>query len=391
MDSQGSIMCMPLMWMWTEKKVLVKKVNCDRNNIYMRRKSLSILLTAMALVAMADNSPYIARVYDYMPAPGQFVNVMPPCDAEDTQDSINARVEARLCGVTSGSGICLGGYGGYVVFGFDHPVVNSHDYDVKIYGNAMQSASSGGVAGGSAEPGIIVVGVDEDGDGFPSSADRWYEIAGGMYSQSQHGYTITYYKPVGALTDTIRWTSNDVNPDSTSGHVERNSFHSQAYWPMWATSETLTFTGTKIPNTAYVLGGSWFLPFLGEGYVDNLPNNQEQGFKIDWAVDDLGRNVSLDHIDFVKVYTGQLQVCGWLGETSTEIYGAEDLHPDVTAALTGDVNCDGTLSMGDVTTLIAAVLGNQPDPYNASVADMNCDGTLSMGDVTTLIAAVLGE
>ena len=38
--------------------------------------------------------------------------------------------------------------------------------------------------------------------------------------------------------------------------------------------------------------------------------------------------MTLDHIDFVKVYTGQMAYCGWLGETSTEISGAEDLHPD---------------------------------------------------------------
>jgi hypothetical protein len=31
----------------------------------------------------------------------------------------------------------------------------------------------------------------------------------------------------------------------------------------------------------------------------------------------------------VKVYTALNQQAGWLGETSTEIMGAEDLHPEV--------------------------------------------------------------
>ncbi|MES1923608.1 hypothetical protein MHBO_005212 [Bonamia ostreae] len=48
--------------------------------------------------------------------------------------------------------------------------------------------------------------------------------------------------------------------------------------------------------------------------------------KIDWAVDSNGNPVELTGVDFVKVYTGQNQQCGWLGETSTEVLGITDLH-----------------------------------------------------------------
>ena len=47
---------------------------------------------------------------------------------------------------------------------------------------------------------------------------------------------------------------------------------------------------------------------------------------IDWAVDNEGNKVSLDRIDFIKVVCGMQQVCGWIGETSTEVMGAADLH-----------------------------------------------------------------
>ena len=67
--------------------------------------------------------------------------------------------------------------------------------------------------------------------------------------------------------------------------------------------------------------------FYDWGYVDNRPNLTDPGLKIDWAVDSEGRTVKLDYIDFVKVYSAVNQACGWLGETSTEIIGAEDLHP----------------------------------------------------------------
>ena len=309
----------------------------------MKKSLLLAMAMTAALAASADNSPYIARVYDYMPAPGQFVNVFPAYQPGYNQDSINAKLEAALCGGVNAT-VSLGSYGGYIVFGFDHPVINKHGYDVKIYGNAMQSNAVPDQAGGSCEPGIIMVGVDMDGDGVPSAADKWYEIKGSDYDRCQHGFEVTYYKPdenkekvphaSWRFIDDIEcvyWTSNDANPDSTSGYVWHNTFHSQPYWPMWIEDTVLTFRGTKLPNTSIAMntiGTNWFQPFFGEGYVDNLPNVQEPGFMIDWAIDENGNPVDLDHIDFIKVYCGQFDYCGWLGEVSTEVCGAEDLHPD---------------------------------------------------------------
>ena len=326
------------------------------------KKSLLALTAVAALTASAGNSPYIARVYDYMPAPGQFVNVFPAYKPGYTQDSINAQLETSLCGKLGGS-VSLGSYGGYIVFGFDHPVVNKHGYDVKIYGNAMQSAAVADMAGGSCEPGIIMVGVDMDGDGVPSDGDKWYEIKGNDYDRCQHNFEVTYYKPDEdkervphaswrfiSDVEYVRWTSNDVNPDSTSGYVWRNTFHSQPYWPLWIEDTVLTFRGTKLPNSSIDMsngnGNNWFQPFFGEGYVDNLPNGQEPGFMIDWAIDEDGRPANLDHIDFIKVYSAQLDYCGWLGEVSTEVCGAEDLHPDAEGDEPGPGPDDFTFTNG---------------------------------------------
>ncbi len=326
------------------------------------KKSLLALTAVMALSASAGNSPYIAHVYDFMPAPGQFVNVFPAYKPGYTQDSINAQLETALCGKLGGS-VSLGSYGGYIIFGFDHPVVNKHGYDVKIYGNAMQSAAVADMAGGSCEPGIIMVGVDMDGDGVPSDGDKWYEIKGNDYDRSQHNFEVTYYKPDEdkvrvphaswrfiSDVEYVRWTSNDQNPDSTSGYVWRNTFHTQPYWPLWIEDTVLTFRGTKLPNTSIDMsngnGNNWFQPFFGEGYVDNLPNGQEPGFMIDWAIDEDGRPANLDHIDFIKVYSAQLDYCGWLGEVSTEVCGAEDLHPDAEGDEPGPGPDDFTFTNG---------------------------------------------
>ena len=74
----------------------------------------------------------------------------------------------------------------------------------------------------------------------------------------------------------------------------------------------------------------WVLSSLRYGYADNQPNNASNGcsFNIDWAVDANRRPVKLSRIHFVRVYCAQNQLCGWLGETSTEISGAEDLHAE---------------------------------------------------------------
>ena len=56
----------------------------------MKKSLLLALAISASMAAGADNSPYIARVYDFLPAPGQFVNVFPAYKPGYTQDSITA-------------------------------------------------------------------------------------------------------------------------------------------------------------------------------------------------------------------------------------------------------------------------------------------------------------
>ena len=63
-------------------------------------------------------------------------------------------------------------------------------------------------------------------------------------------------------------------------------------------------------------------------------------FDIGWAVDNRRQPVHLDHIDFVRVYSAENQMCGWIGETSTEVSGAEDLHLE--ASLDAEARRKGT-------------------------------------------------
>ncbi|MDR1645939.1 MAG: Ig-like domain-containing protein [Tannerellaceae bacterium] len=303
------------------------------------------LLAMAATVHIAAQSPYINKVYDFMPAPGQFVNDLPAYTPGDTKEDMICKVEASIAGAHHNeSMISLGGYGGYVVFGFDHPVQNLPGrYDFKILGNAFYANANPNAGasseGGSCEPGIVMVAVDVNANGLPD--DPWYELAGSEYHKTQtlKGYRITYHKPDEnkipepdpnnpALNDMtyIHWTTNGHG----EGYINRNVYHMQSYYPQWLTEESISFEGTKLADNFVDESGNgtYFVQYAYRwGYADNQPNdNDRSGFNIEWAVDANGNAVSLQSIDFVKVYTGVNQNCGWLGETSTEIAGAEDLH-----------------------------------------------------------------
>ncbi|MFT3738929.1 MAG: hypothetical protein QM786_09230 [Breznakibacter sp.] len=288
-------------------------------------------------------SRYITQVYEYCPAPGQFVNTMPQYEEGDTDETMRIKARESLSGKNDVM-VSLGGFGGYVTFGFDHTVVNMPGkYDFKIHGNAFYAAANPNPdaprEGGSCEPGIVMVSLDSNGNGIPD--DEWYELAGSEYHRSgtRKNYRLTYFKPdpgkvptpIGKspITDTtyIRWEDNT----GAQGYMHKNTYHRQDYFPAWKSAGQLTFEGTLLPNNAVDESGngSYYVQYAYTwGYVDNHPNEygDKVSFDIGWAVDADGNNVNLPGVDFVRVYTGVNQQCGWLGETSTELSRAEDLH-----------------------------------------------------------------
>lgn len=291
-------------------------------------KALTLLAAVLlASAAAAQQSPYISHVYDYQPAPGQFVGVNPTyTEGMSADDMLQAASDQLVSTTTAKPGmVSLGSYGGNIVFGFDHPVVNvAGAYDFKIYGNAMAT---------SAEPGIVMVSRDDNGNGLPD--DTWYELAGSDYNAATtlHGYAITYNRPAAPLSDPVSWTSNDT--DEPSGTIARNMFHKQSYWPAWLPDDvtTLTFTGTRLAKNATNAGSQWQLHPCDWGYADNQTNDTDKGMNIEWAVNASGQSVHLSQIDFIKVYTAIVNDLTMIGETSTEVCGAEDLHPTAVAAI----------------------------------------------------------
>ena len=278
------------------------------------------------------------RVYEYTPAPGQFINEYKTGGfngTETTPEAAIAYAEARMSQTDSDGNpnpiwVSLGGFGGYIVVGFDHSIDNTGDYDFAILGNSFS---------GSSEPGIVWVMQDENGDGEPN--DTWYELAGSETGKEEtiQNYAVTYYRPTGTQM-AVQWSDNLGN----SGEVDYlKQFHQQDYYyPLWIEADSYTLRGTCLaPRNYDVSGGGtyWVNAEYDWGYADNFSPEDREGegdnsqaeananhFKISNAIDIDGEPIRLEFIDFVKVQCGVNAKSGWLGEISTEVFGFYDYN-----------------------------------------------------------------
>ena len=328
--------------------------------IYKLKVSSGDLIDTLLITVLRSEkaaSPYIAKVFDYLPAPGQFVNELPKYITGDTYETMVTKAGKELIGEDANT-ITLGGWGGYVIVGFDHTVVNVAGLrDFRILGNVFGAAANprpNTPFGGSCEPGIIMVAYDKNKNGKPDN-DEWYEIKGsGNFSaeaepwysiavtnkndvRTFRTYEMTYNRPttetpVGtpqssvSIPNYISWKDNQ----GQQGYKVKNTFHTQSYYPSWMKEDKITYTGIRLANNGIdeSSGGSYYVQYAYRyGYVDNYPNaHDNSGIDIDWAIDKNGNKVNLPGIDFVKIYNGIDQENGWLGEASTEVGRGEDLH-----------------------------------------------------------------
>ena len=253
-----------------------------------------------------DVHRYLAHVYEYLPGMGQFVNELPKYEEGDDAETMCRKCEQAIAN-NAGGLVCLGGWGGYITFGFDHPVENKEGRDIQILANAYYM--TGSTEYGSSEPGIVLVSRDANNNGVPD--DTWYELKGCLYDnpQTNHTYQKTYTR---------------------SGDTIQNPFHKQPYYPQWLEEDEYTLYGAKLPSQTVKINGQTVQKILDFGYVDNKPNKDTIGssFDISWAVDSNGQSVSLPMIDFVRVYTAVDEINDPTGEISTEISGAIDLNAD---------------------------------------------------------------
>lgn len=276
--------------------------------------------------ATESSSAEWSKVFEYTPAPGQFIGDTRTggfSGNESTAADAAAYAEERL---SKDAYVSLGGFGGYIVVGFDHSIDNHHGYDIAIKGNSFS---------GSSEPGIVWVMQDENGDGEPN--DTWYELRGSEIGRKtmHRNYSVTYYRP-DSPEQPVKWTDSEGG----SGEIDYlKAYHQQPYYyPAWITADNYTLTGTRLEARNYDKSGKgtmWVQPEYDWGYADNFSPKDRitdssgkstaiNRFRIADAIDDQGRTVDLKYIDFVKVQTAVNAKSGWLGELSTEVLGFYD-------------------------------------------------------------------
>ncbi len=283
-------------------------------------KGTTKLLLTVSNISGSDNREFnitaIDRfmVYDYTPAPGQFIGELKSGGfdgTETTHEDAIAYAESRL---TDEKFVSLGAFGGYIIVGFDCIVENRDGYDFSIGSNSFD---------GSSEPGVVWVMQDENGDGEPN--DTWYELSGSETGKAEtiQNYTVTYYRPEANKMD-VAWSDNMGG----SGVVEYlEDFHNQnSYYPAWIETDSYTLRGTLLKSRSYDSSGNgskWVNPAFDWGYADNASTvdnlNRENLFEISNAIDEQGNAISLKYIDFIKVQSAIQQQCGWVGEVSTEV------------------------------------------------------------------------
>lgn len=281
-------------------------------------------------------SPFLSDVVDLELAPYSSVGVNNPFGKTDTKKSAMEKAREKLNKDfnKSNTGIALGPLGGYIVFKFDHTVMNVsglRDFRIGSYANKTSYPA----------PGVVYVAFDANQNGQPDD-DEWYEIAGSEYGKTTtlSDLTVVYNRPENLLTtvsmgkevkDYITYTINGVSGVLSSGSMS-NTIPS---WPFWLREsdegKTITFNGvTQLPSNTQMNGmfpgeTQWY----GYGYVSNSDPTDEvnSSFDIDWAVDKDGKQVHLPGVDFIKVQTAtMMDAGGWYGGLKTSLNCAIDLH-----------------------------------------------------------------
>jgi hypothetical protein len=256
---------------------------------------------------------HAATAFDYVPAPGQFINYQQGSTKAKALQDLQAWCTAGQQGY-----FMIGAFGGYYIVGFDHSVGNEAGKpDLQIGGNAFA---------GWCEPGIVWVMQDENGNGQPD--DTWYELKGSETGkpETKQRCAMTYYKPKTANANTM-WTDNT----GRTGSVDWIGAHQQAYYfPMFIAEEYYTLTGTCLASTAGMTGSLETSSCYDWGYVDGINNSTTRPISAQFWLEDAiqadGTSAGLQYIDFVKVHTATTGKGAATGEISTEPYLPVDLN-----------------------------------------------------------------
>lgn len=263
----------------------------------------------------------LVSIIDYLPSPCYNMDDYPFATKAEAIEQMKFNLDDE-------SSVPLGTFGGYVIVGFDHTVINAYgkrDFIVK-----MSTASSLKLS-----PVSIYVAYDKNKNGIPD-ADEWYEIAGSEHYKSStiKNYEVTYFKPdpnkapvAGKANwqydkEYLKWADNK-NVSGTITKTERWTYSD--YFPQWM-GGSYTVKGTKLNIPVKDVSDGEGLKFNVGTYDWGYGGIKDPTIDISWAVDANGKKVHLPGIDFVKVYVSTFVELGSLDLLTNYFEKAEDIN-----------------------------------------------------------------
>ena len=345
------------------------------------------LLLMLAAVVSAE-TPHAITVIDFTPAPGQFANDLM---LNDPLAALGWPQSADPNAPGNDSVVSLGGFGGQLTLGFDHPVrddaANPFGLDAIIFGNALYA---GGYPNRRwAECGVIEISRDSNENGLAD--DGWFLIPG------------SHIAPTPSQFEQQTWDDNTSDPTYPPDFPDwippgRSGVWTTSGYRLPPSFEELTLTNPH--GLEAVAEGVW-------GYADHtpvrgLPQGMSpadfftrpdnpfvvgitagaaggDGIDIAWAVDPATWTPAhLDGFDFLRITVAVNQVFmnPPLGELSTEV----DAVVDVAAGTLGDTENDGDIDWTDAGLMLECAAGVDvaipPSPCRVVDFDQDGDGDL---------------
>jgi hypothetical protein len=275
--------------------------------------------------------PYVTSMYDFEPAPGTMANDCYKEDGYTREDVMNIAL-GRIDSTSVGYLLDLGSFGGTVVVGFDHTIMNvPGEKDFRVYGENEVIATE------PVAPGLLFVAYDQNGNGKPDD-DEWYEIKGSSHDTDDmtDNFSITYHR----RTEGTEVPSGRSFKDIENVYCEPGTGDSyylvllkgyEDLCPLWLDQDKFSYSGKRLD--VHVEASSpgqytlWSYDVPEWGYANAL----DPDIDIDWAVDQDGNEVHLPGIDFLKVVncvsTDDIMIYSSIQTSmTTKIAGAGDLH-----------------------------------------------------------------
>lgn len=296
------------------------------------------------------DSPFATRVVEYRPAPGQFVN-----DAA-YNDPLDALGPPEGFGPSSGNNVSvvsLGGFGGYIILGFDRTVLddprNPFGMDSIVFGNAF---FVGNTSRHWAECATIEISLDLNANRLAD--DRWFLISGSHTGLPQLAWTVrTWDTNIGDSTfppSEASWippgrmgvwqTGAFALPTELFGGniiINPGGASFEAIWGYADYSPTLPL-GDIPPGKFYAYPDEPFTPGISPG------SGGGDAFDIAWAIDaQTGAAAELPGFDFIRVTTAVESLLLEINEKSAEIDAIADVAPDPY----GDFDADSDVDLLD--------------------------------------------